>query len=34
MQMDEDIHVTFEHMIMEIFYKSLVKNEITKDNLK
>ncbi len=34
MQIDEDIHMTFDHMMMKIFYNFLVKNEITGNNLK
>lgn len=34
MQIDEDVHMTFDHMMMKIFYNFLVKNEITGDNLK
>ena len=33
MQIDEDIHMTFDHMMMKIFYNFLVKNELTGDNL-
>ena len=33
MQIDEDIHMTFDHMMMKIFYNFLVMNELTGDNL-
>ena len=33
MQIDEDIHMTFDHMMMKIFYNYLVKNEITGNNI-
>lgn len=33
MQIDEDLHMTFDHMMMKIFYNYLVKNEITGDNI-
>ena len=34
MQIDEDIHMTFDHMMMKIFYNLLVKNNLTGNNLK
>ena len=34
MQIDEDIHMTFDHMMMKIFYNLLVKNDLTGNNLK
>lgn len=33
MQIDEDIHMTFDHMMMKIFYNYLTKNEITGNNI-
>ena len=33
MQIDEDIHMTFDHMMMKIFYNFLVKDKITGDNI-
>ena len=33
MQIDEDIHMTFDHMIMKIFYNYLTKNVISGDNI-
>lgn len=33
MQIDEDIHMTFDHMMMKIFYNYLTKNEITGKNI-
>ena len=33
MQIAEDLHMTFDHMIMKIFYNYLVKNEITGNNI-
>ena len=33
MQIDEDIHMTFDHMMMKIFYNLLVNNEITGNNI-
>lgn len=33
MQIDEDLHMTFDHMMMKIFYNYLVKNEITGNNI-
>ncbi len=33
MQIDEDLHMTFDHMMMKIFYNLLVKNVITGNNL-
>lgn len=33
MQIDEDIHMTFDHMMMKIFYNYLTKNEITGENI-
>lgn len=33
MQIDEDIHMTFDHMMMKIFYNYLIKNEITGNNI-
>ncbi len=33
MQISEDIHMSFDHMMMKIFYNFLVKNELTGDNL-
>ena len=34
MQISEDIHMTFDHMMMKIFNNYLVNNKITGDNLK
>lgn len=34
MQVTEDIHMTFDHMMMKIFYNYLVINEISGENLK
>lgn len=34
MQIDEDIHMTFDHMMMKIFYNFLTKGEITGNTLK
>lgn len=34
MQIDEDIHLTFDHMMMKIFYNFLAKREITGKNIK
>lgn len=34
MQIDEDIHLTFDHMMMKVFYNYLVLNKISGDNLK
>ncbi len=33
MQIDEDIHMTFDHMMMKVFYNFLVMNELTGENL-
>lgn len=33
MQIDEDIHMTFDHMMMKIFYNLLTQNEITGENI-
>lgn len=33
MQIAEDIHMTFDHMIMKIFYNYLIKGEITGNNI-
>lgn len=33
MQIDEDIHMTFDHMMMKIFYNYLTKNVITGENI-
>lgn len=33
MQIDEDIHLTFDHMMMKIFYNFLVKDKITGKNI-
>ncbi len=33
MQIDEDVHMTFDHMMMKIFYNFLVKEKITGNNL-
>ncbi len=33
MQIDEDIHMTFDHMMMKIFYNFLTKGEITGNNI-
>lgn len=33
MQIAEDIHMTFDHMMMKIFYNFLVNNKITGDNI-
>ena len=33
MQIDEDLHMTFDHMMMKIFYNYLTKNEITGENI-
>ena len=33
MQIDEDVHMTFDHMMMKIFYNFLTKNEITGNNI-
>ncbi|MBQ7141164.1 MAG: SIS domain-containing protein [Bacilli bacterium] len=34
MQIAEDIHMTFDHMMMKIFYNLLTQNKISGDNLK
>ena len=34
MQIAEDLHMTFDHMIMKIFYNYLVNKEITGNNIK
>lgn len=34
MQIAEDIHMTFDHMMMKIFYNYLIHNEITGNNVK
>lgn len=33
MQIAEDVHMTFDHMMMKIFYNLLVNNKITGDNI-
>lgn len=33
MQIDEDIHMTFDHMMMKIFYNYLINNKITGENI-
>ena len=33
MQIDEDIHMTFDHMMMKIFYNLLVCNKLTGENI-
>ena len=33
MQIAEDLHMTFDHMMMKIFYNLLTKNEITGNNI-
>ena len=33
MQIAEDLHMTFDHMMMKIFYNYLTKNVITGDNI-
>ena len=33
MQIDEDIHMTFDHMMMKIFYNFLVLDNVTGNNL-
>lgn len=33
MQVVEDIHMSFDHMMMKIFYNTLVKNKITGNNI-
>ncbi len=33
MQIDEDIHMTFDHMMMKIFYNFLTKGELTGENI-
>lgn len=33
MQIAEDLHMTFDHMMMKIFYNLLTKNEITVKNI-
>lgn len=33
MQIAEDLHMTFDHMMMKIFYNLLVKNENTGENI-
>lgn len=33
MQIDEDIHLTFDHMMMKIFYNLLVNNKLTGANI-
>ncbi len=33
MQITEDIHLSFDHMMMKVFYNYLVKNKITGENL-
>ncbi|HHX32981.1 MAG TPA: SIS domain-containing protein, partial [Mollicutes bacterium] len=32
MQITEDIHLSFDHMMMKVFYNYLVKNEISGKN--
>ncbi len=34
MQIAEDLHMTFDHMMMKIFYNYLVNNEVTGKNIK
>lgn len=34
MQIAEDVHMTFDHMMMKIFYNYLVNGKITGDNIK
>lgn len=34
MQIAEDIHMTFDHMMMKVFYNYLVNGKITGDNIK
>ena len=33
MQIAEDVHMTFDHMMMKIFYNLLVQNELSGDNI-
>ena len=33
MQIDEDVHMTFDHMMMKIFYNFLTKGKITGENI-
>ena len=33
MQVDEDVHMTFDHMMMKIFYNLLVNNKISGENI-
>ena len=33
MQIDEDVHMTFDHMMMKIFYNFLINGEVTGDNI-
>ena len=33
MQIDEDVHMTFDHMMMKIFYNLLVCDKLTGDNI-
>ncbi len=33
MQIDEDVHMTFDHMMMKIFYNFLTKGEATGNNI-
>ena len=33
MQISEDLHMTFDHMIMKIFYNYLTANKITGYNI-
>lgn len=33
MQIDEDVHMTFDHMMMKIFHNFLTKGEITGENI-
>lgn len=33
MQIDEDVHMTFDHMMMKIFYNFLTKGEVTGENI-
>lgn len=33
MQIDEDLHMTFDHMMMKIFYNLLVCDKLTGDNI-
>ena len=33
MQIDEDVHMTFDHMMMKIFHNYLINNKITGENI-